>query len=768
MSNCLRRTKRSFLLAKRLSFFFFVLFFGTTFSEGLANKVAALNQPTRRSVTVADTIRMTQFGDEGYINGLSAKYEVAQFSPDGKRFAVILKNGNLENNTTDYSLVLFPTEKALQSPDPQSLVRLSSSSNRPAIRDLTWVDNHTVAFLGENLGEQQQLYTVDCDTKHLRKLTNHSSSLVSYAMTDGGDRIFFTAQRAPEGLFTERNRREGFVVQGQVLSDLIAGENRLPLQRSPQLFLLQKKAHHAIPVKTGDIVSPRLWLAPDGQHVIVKVFASDIPESWNRYEDELLLQQIRAKGTKDVSRRVYQYQLIDTRSLQSQVLLNAPIGYFHSEVPWSPDSRSVVLSRPYLPLDVHDPAERKARESTRFVAEVTIPNREIAPITDEDLKLRKWDPRTNRLLFQTTTYSTIDLEGKVVAYKKTEKGWKRIEASPSELSGNNQIQVTLEEDMNTPPRILAKNLKTGQKSLLMDLNPQFEQLHFGRVEEVTFKATDGHAVRAGLYRPPDYVPGSRYPLVIQTHAWNPERFWIDGPYSTAFAAQPLAGRGFMVIQLEEDLTSISTPKEAPEETAAYQGAIDYLSGLGLIDSNRVGVIGFSRTCLSVKYALTHYKYPLAAAVVADGVDGGYFQYLAFSNANPSLASEFERINGGLPFGKGLDSWVKLSPSFSLEGVRSPLRVEAHGPLSLLQEWEWFAGLLRLGKPIELIYLPYADHVLVNPWERMTSQQGSVDWFCFWLKGEEDPDPAKADQYTRWRELRKLQEKNEATRPRSKQ
>jgi hypothetical protein len=43
---------------------------------------------------------------------------------------------------------------------------------------------------------------------------------------------------------------------------------------------------------------------------------------------------------------------------------------------------------------------------------------------------------------------------------------------------------------------------------------------------------------------------------------------------------------------------------------------------------------------------------------------------------------------------------------------------------------------------------------------MTSQEGKVDWFCFWLKGEEDPDPEKAEQYKRWRELRKLQEEND--------
>jgi len=43
---------------------------------------------------------------------------------------------------------------------------------------------------------------------------------------------------------------------------------------------------------------------------------------------------------------------------------------------------------------------------------------------------------------------------------------------------------------------------------------------------------------------------------------------------------------------------------------------------------------------------------------------------------------------------------------------------------------------------------------------VASQGGSVDWFRFWLQDYEDPDPAKAEQYARWRELRKLQEQND--------
>jgi len=96
----------------------------------------------------------------------------------------------------------------------------------------------------------------------------------------------------------------------------------------------------------------------------------------------------------------------------------------------------------------------------------------------------------------------------------------------------------------------------------------------------------------------------------------------------------------------------------------------------------------------------------------------------------------------------------------MDKIKTPLRFQALNPQSLLGEWDWYTGLNRLGKPFELIYIPEGVHILEKPWERMTSQQGDVDWFCFWLKGEEDPDPAKAEQYERWRELRKLQPRNQ--------
>jgi len=55
------------------------------------------------------------------------------------------------------------------------------------------------------------------------------------------------------------------------------------------------------------------------------------------------------------------------------------------------------------------------------------------------------------------------------------------------------------------------------------------------------------------------------------------------------------------------------------------------------------------------------------------------------------------------------------------------------------------------------FYPECAHELVKPQQRYPSGQSAVDWHCFWLRGEEDRDRSNAAQYTRWRELWKLQE-----------
>jgi dipeptidyl aminopeptidase/acylaminoacyl peptidase len=737
---------------------FIVIFFSTMVPIGQSqeNRNRSSEPQGARTVNVVDAIEMTQLVAE------NRSGNPAQFSPDGEHFVVVTKKGNIEKNTNVYSLLLFPTNKALLSPNPILLVSMQSSSNNPAIQDVKWIDDRTLAFLGENPGELQQVYKVDRDTRQLTKLTNHSTSVLSYEINPNDRSVLFLAQPPLKPLVDEKSGKDWVVVSNQPLWDLIAGVAGTGGPRQPRAELFITKDNQERQVGTQGNLEPRagLLLSPDARYVIVKGLVNDIPEIWKNYEDRQIQYAVNASPSHGAVRVIYQYKLINLDSGETKALLDAPTDGGRSDVLWSTDSASIIVSS-FLPLNIPDNTERKLRQSKKMIVEIKVPSTEIVPISSRELRPMEWDPRGSKALI---ARSSSAADGGLVAFQKAAEGWREIELTNSGIRRNQKIAVTLEEDLNTPPKLFVKDLQTGQKSLLLDLNPQFKALRFGRVQSVTFNATDGHKVNAGLYLPPNYVQGQKYPLVIQTHAWNPRKFWIDGYSPSAFAAQPLAAREFAVLQVEEDMSKLSTLGEAPGEASAYEGGIDYLDSLGIIDRDRVGVIAHSQTGLGVQYALTHSKYHFGAATLADPSDGGYFFYLSLIPALSTRYPMVEGINGGPPFDEGLTSWLKNSPGFNLSKVTTPVRQEAYQPYSLFFTWEWFAGLTRLGKPVELIYRPDANHNLVRPRDRLTSLQGNVDWFCFWLKDEEDPDPAKVDQYKRWHELRKLQEKNKATQP----
>jgi len=45
------------------------------------------------------------------------------------------------------------------------------------------------------------------------------------------------------------------------------------------------------------------------------------------------------------------------------------------------------------------------------------------------------------------------------------------------------------------------------------------------------------------------------------------------------------------------------------------------------------------------------------------------------------------------------------------------------------------------------------HQKFQPRHKLSAYIRNVDWFRFWLQDYEDPDPSKASQYVRWREMR---------------
>lgn len=703
-----------------------------------------------RRLTVADTIQMTAWANRSYAWNSAPDGPVAIFSPDRSQFIVALKRGNIDRDTVESSLLLFESKSVFLHPQPRILITMSSTSNRDAIQGAKWLDDKSVVFLGESPGATPQIYRLEVESGHIQKLTDHPTPIVAFDMSKEGGEIVYEAMPQVDAISDAHDAiKSAIPITTQRLADLFRCGTEQDREAADRELFVMKPGLPASRIPSADYLTEYLPLSISrkGRYALLAVYLRNIPDMWREYKDNLLHLYVTERRKPGTMSSVLQLIVLDTVSQKLIPLVDAPLSWHRIGFAFAPDENSVAVSGTYLPLNVPEVDERINRESRTSIVEVSLPDRQVKKISEAELRVRNWDEVTGKLFLESESAGLPVAE----AYQRLNSKWSRTDLVEPNLSGDALLEVTLEEDMNSAPKIFVSD-KRAKKSLLLDLNPQLEKVKLAHVEAVRLKATDGHELEGGLYLPPDYTPGQRYPVVIQTHGFRSDRFQLNGPHNSAFAAQPLAARGIVVLQIGQpekgdDEKYANTLEEAPRQMAVFEGAIDYLDRRGIVDLHRVGLLGFSRTAFYVAFTLTHSKYQFAAATMADGFEGGYMNYLLWPN------SDYLSVNGGAPAGPNLESWLRNSPGFNLDKVSAPVHLESYGPIGVLGAWQWFSGLGLLGKPVDFLWLPRGSHILAKPSERLASQGGTVDWFTFWLLGVEDSSAAKKDQYERWRKLR---------------
>ena len=709
-------------------------------------------------------------------------------------------------------------------PEPNAVARMKSSSKSEdpddsSITSIRWLSGERIAFLG-HVGDQggRSLYVLDVKTKSLKRLTPEGQRVNQFDMANGTF-VYTIAvpsegrKKGSSGTWAQLLYSAAVVGTGHSIFPLVfpndesvSGGNRLSelwvirgSKPSPVLDMATGK-----PVRIPTPVHEELVsVSPSGHSVVVTEHPWRIPQAWeayrpfpSRFGDAPRLKATPPEIEKDDNAQVVeQFALINLDTGQNAPLLDAPIGrsmvyYAPAKAVWSHDGRKVLLQDTFLPLEGVSDSEKLVRAEKPCVALVVVNTREatcIAPVkrSAEDTRNlqtgtnfyclidAKWGEDEKAVVLR--YYSIANGDDSDFSYPaevyRLENGiWKLADASAfdssvlkslANLKAEAPLSLSIRENLNSPEILYVTNQASRQSRELWNPNPQLKAMNLGDASIYKWKDKSGREWVGGLVKPPDYEPGRKYPLVIQTHGFSRRRFISVGPYTSANAARPMAAKGMIVLQVPDSHDGYLTAREPLVHLEGFDGAIDQLTADGLIDPNRIGLIGFSRTCFYVLVALERDPKRFTAATVAAGRMYGYMEYLTAADVpGGTMRKEVADIIGGQPFGEGLRAWLQDSPGFNLDKIRAPVRVEAYGAPSLIFNWETYAGLRLQAKPVDLIFFPEANHVLTGPQERFASEQGNVDWFCFWLKGEEDPDPAKAEQYKRWRELRKLQEQNE--------
>jgi len=752
--------------------------------SGIGSTIAFAQQ-SQRPFSIPDEIGLTYFGGA---EGMGARDAVeggaVRFSPDGGYFAVHTGRGRPDVNRVEESLRFYRTQDIL------AFVRHSDASQTPSfawvvtfsdkegsiINEWRWLaDSSGVAFVEHTAGGNQRLMLADIRKKTLEPLTSAAETVGKFDIRDRQHYVYTAINPvAEEHKVRTEPQAAAMAGTGHSVFDLLSpGHSRFRSGRGYYLWAVVRGRrfevmHDGAPLIPEDVMGGLyLAMSPDGSSLVTTLQIPKAPASWERlYPPPYASSPYRIRAEQPASH----YVRIDLQTGVVQALTDAPTsndgGWFSYISPdWSRDGRAILLPGTFLSSTVPSQPciavldlSSKTNTCVEPLKRPTETGWEKGSQTIQNARFVGGDKRRVTLLISKpgeSSYSTVEYE--LIA----DGTWEVAEQHKGMSSGGHGgLAVTVKQGLNDPPQLVAANRQTSR--VIWNPNPQLKTMEFTKVHVETWKDREGRDWIAGLYLPTDYKAGQRYPLVIQTHGFNESEFTPSGVYSTAFAARALAAVGIAVLQVREPC-AIAMTTEGPCALSGYEAVANKLISEGLADPEKIGIVGFSRTCFYVMETLSKNSLHFKAASITDGQMITYLQYmLTIGYVENSIPQQFDSVIGAPPFGAGLQEWLKRSPGFNLDKITAPLLVVAAGrPLSLLFMWEPYAALHYLRKPVDLILLNTNEHILTNPALRMASQGGTVDWFRFWLQDYEDPEPGKKEQYVRWRELRKMQTENDA-------
>jgi hypothetical protein len=704
-------------------------------------------------------------------------------APSGTRYVTRLVRGDVEHNGVRLDVIVGRLDSFAAVDKVRVICRLfthgyerypiSRSLLDDSFNPVVWLDERHVAFRWEDDKEIAQIVSLDIDTSELRFLTTQSTDVEYFAVSPRGKIIFVAAAAGTDESKVAVGPLGGTIVMStdgfQLADGVLGGNGLLDRLYGREGFVLDPRTAKVtkLDIRLKDLAAmfyfQPIW-SPSERYVVIDGTAEKPPLDWLRYvkERDGHLLDLQIHGALDdpnswFGRQLNQLHIVDTQTGSVVALWDAPTrptpfrdGSLVGA--WSPDERNLVVGSTYLPLDAEPDPNGPATLATAVV-DIKTGQVQRLPVNGEQDQVNgfTWEPDGSIVASTRATK---------LRFRRENAQW-RLASRSARASSNprTQVHLRIKDDITTPPRLYAIDESSLREKLVLDPNPGLLN-HFtlGRVANLTWSDDQNRPAAGLLYYPVDYEPGKRYPLVIQviSPAWRLDHFNLYGasfglgPSQSIYAAQPLANRGIAVLSVARISTGKSE-EEVNRNIGMLEAAIRRLDAEGVIDTARVALVGESRPGWLVTQAITHADFGYSAAIAADAVDTGYV-------VGTLLPGFVDRENGGRPFGATLQKWLERSAGFNADRIRTPLLLEDEslpGGARLMQ-WELFSRLRSLNLPVEYYVIPDIErgsHVLQNPGQLMAAKHGAIDWLSFWLRGDEESDPAKADQYTRWHRLR---------------
>jgi dipeptidyl aminopeptidase/acylaminoacyl peptidase len=321
------------------------------------------------------------------------------------------------------------------------------------------------------------------------------------------------------------------------------------------------------------------------------------------------------------------------------------------------------------------------------------------------------------------------------------------------------IACTRETNIS-PPQLAVIDQENGKVKTLVDPNPEFQHLKLSPAERISGVNRYGEEWFGHLVKPAGYEQGKRYPLIVTLYRSGD--YFLLGASGNENPIQMYAAHGFVVLsfdvgrnRLRKDADFEGHLLDWASPTASLEMAVQSLMDRGIVDAAKVGLAGLSHGAEILEYAISHTHAFQAAVESGPGARDPYFFYMAGRGWHELFA---KWGLGGWPEGESKENWEKLAASLNADRIETPLLVNS-ADSEFLATLALCSALEELRKPVELYIYPNELHIKNQPRHRYEIYERNLDWFRFWLQAEQDPNPDKREQYSRWQRFLSDQRRN---------
>lgn len=298
------------------------------------------------------------------------------------------------------------------------------------------------------------------------------------------------------------------------------------------------------------------------------------------------------------------------------------------------------------------------------------------------------------------------------------------------------------ETYATSPDVYVNVSGTGKK--LSNLNPQQSQYNWGTAELVHWKTFDGKNSEGILYKPEDFDPKKKYPMITYFYEKLSDGLYQYAPPSPTPSRLNIpffVSRGYLVFAPDIRYTKGQPGKDAYNYIVS---GVQSLLKNAWVDGKNLGLQGQSWGGYQVAYLVTAtnmFKAAWAGAPVVN-MTSAYGGIRWESGNNRQFQYEKGQSRIGATLWQRPDLYIASSPLFHLPNVKTPLVImnnDADGAVPWYQGIEFFTAMRRLGKPIWLLNYNGEAHNLVERRNRKDIQIREQQFFDWQLKGAK---PAK--------------------------